>query len=165
MSVDEKPREERQKVMIRARMRSGGSWSDVCLVNVSAHGLGIQTDVPPERGTYVEICRGHHMIIARVVWAKGHRAGLRSQDPICLHELLNAHKVDPSGARAAAGRPIERRRVPRTTQQRHETSRALARLMEFGIFALSAAAFATMAFGAIEHALAQPLHEIEAALQ
>ena len=53
-----KPREERQKVMVKARMRSGTSWHDVCILNLSVHGLGIQAAEPPERGTYVEICRG-----------------------------------------------------------------------------------------------------------
>ena len=35
-----KPREERQKVMVKARMRSGASWNDVCNLNVSLHGAG-----------------------------------------------------------------------------------------------------------------------------
>ena len=46
-------REERQKVMVRARMRSGVSWHDVCVLNLSPHGIGIQAPEPPERGSYV----------------------------------------------------------------------------------------------------------------
>ena len=45
-----KPREERQKVMVKARMRSDAPWNDVCIVNLSLHGLGIQTSEPPSRG-------------------------------------------------------------------------------------------------------------------
>ena len=70
-------------------MRSGVSWHDVCVLNVSVHGVGIQAAEPPARGTYVEIRRGPHVIVARVAWAKGHRAGLRSQDPISIRAIVN----------------------------------------------------------------------------
>ncbi|QNP42404.1 hypothetical protein H9L15_08755 [Sphingomonas daechungensis] len=86
--------------MIRARMRSSSAWHDVCILNVSLHGLGVQSAEPPARGTYVEIRRGRQTIVARVAWNKGHRAGLRSQDPIFLTALLN----DTSGEAPAAGK-------------------------------------------------------------
>ena len=71
-----KPREERQKVMIKARMRSGASWHDVCVLNVSLHGVGIQTAEAPARGTYVEIRRGPHVIV-------GASPGRRGIAPVC----------------------------------------------------------------------------------
>ena len=37
-----KKREERVKVLARARMRNGTAWSDVCLVNLSSRGAGLQ---------------------------------------------------------------------------------------------------------------------------
>ena len=45
-------------------MRSGASWHDVCILNLSLHGAGIQALEPPARGSYVEIRRGSHVIIA-----------------------------------------------------------------------------------------------------
>ena len=157
-----KPREERQKVMIKARMRSGASWHDVCILNLSLHGAGIQAPEPPERGSYVEIRRGSHVLIARVAWSKGHRAGLRSQDPIFIQSLV----AEPNAAAQskAPGLPVERRRAPRTVRQRHDRSRLLGRTMEFACFVIAAGAVALAAFGAVEQALAQPLSQISAAL-
>lgn len=158
-----KQREQRQKVMIRARMRSGVAWHDVAILNLSKGGLGIQAADPPLRGAYVEICRGRHVIIARVMWTRGHRAGLKSQDPIWTESLL----AEPSNDRsdnAAPAPAVERRQKPRSVQQRHEHNRLAARAMEFACLGLGGAAMALLAFGMVEEALAQPLSRIETAL-
>ena len=149
--------------MVRARMRSGVSWHDVCVLNVSRRGLGIQAAEPPSRGTYVEICKGRQVIVARVVWAKGHRAGLHAQDPIWVRELL----YDSAAANDREPPPFpaaERRRTPRAAQQRHDASRLVSRALEFACMALAAGAFGLIAFGTVEHALAAPMSEIRAAL-
>ena len=159
------PRESRQKVMIKARMRLGASWHDVCILNVSRRGLGIQASSAPGRGTYVEIRRGHAEIIARVVWAKGHRAGLQSLDPFFLPALLqdvpanDRVRPDPGGAAF-----VDRRREPRRPQQSHEKSRFVARTTEFACMAAAFMAAGFIAFGAVEQALARPLSQIRAAL-
>ena len=57
--------------MIRARMRSGVSWHDVCILNLSRRGLGIQAAEPPQRGAYVEIRRGKHVILGLAASALG----------------------------------------------------------------------------------------------
>ena len=158
-----KTREDRQKVMIKARMRSGASWHDVCIINVSLHGLGIQSAEPPERGTYVEVCRGTQAIIARVAWSKGHRAGLRSQDAIFIRALANENSGVPL-PRRAQGPSVERRRAPRTPQQNHDHHRLVGRAMEFACLALFVGALALTAFGTVEQALAQPLSQISAVL-
>ena len=160
-----KSREERQKVMIKARMRSGVSWHDVCILNLSAHGVGIQAAEPPVRGTYVEIRRGSQVIVARVAWAKGHRAGLRSQDAIFIQAVVNDIGSAASAPRLIGGTPIERRSAPRTASQRHDSSRLVGRAMEFACFGLVAAALALAAFGSVEQALANPLSQISAALE
>lgn len=140
-------------------MRSGASWHDVCILNLSVHGLGIQSAEPPGRGTYVEICRGTHSIIARVAWSKGHRAGLRAQDAIFIKALVNDNAAP--GPRVARGIKVERRRAPRA-QQNH--SRLAGRAMEFACLVLFAGALAITAFGAVEQALAAPLSKISSAL-
>lgn len=158
-----KPREDRQKVMIRARMRSGASWRDVCILNVSLRGLGVQSAETLERGAYVEVCRGTQAIIARVVWSKGHRAGLRSQDAIFVRALIGEHPGAPP-PREAQTPIVDRRRAPRTSQLTHDRSRLMGRTLEFASLALVVAAMAMTAFGAVEQALAQPLSKISAAL-
>ena len=142
-------------------MRSGASWNDVCILNVSVHGLGIQSAEPPGRGTYVEICRGTQSIIARVAWSKGHRAGLRAQDAIFIRALVNDNAAP--APRVAQGMPVERRRAPRA-QRKHERSRSAGRAIEFACLALFAGALAMAAFGAVEEALAAPMSQIKSAL-
>lgn len=159
-----KAREDRQKVMIRARLRSGVRWQDVCILNLSSHGLGIQAAQPPARGEYVEICRGRISIVARVAWTKGHRAGLRSQDALSIPALMADPADAPLPASGTAPVVTERRRVPRSTAERHERSRVLARAMEFACFGAIAVALGWAAFGAVEQALARPLATISSAL-
>jgi hypothetical protein len=159
-----KQREQRQKVMIRARMRAGVAWHDVAILNLSKGGLGIQAADPPLRGAYVEICRGRHVIIARVMWTKGHRAGLKSQDPIWTESLLVEPSNDRSAPPVASAMPIERRQKPRSTEQRQEHSRLAARAMEFACLGMGGAAMALLAFGMVEEALARPVSKIETAL-
>jgi hypothetical protein len=143
-------------------MRAGASWQDVCILNQSLHGLGIQAAEPPERGTYVEIRRGQHVIVARIAWKKGHRAGIRSQDPIFLQALL----VD---AAAPARDPahdcrVERRSAPRSSAEAHARSRRMARAFELVSVGLVGLVLAVSAFGMVEQALARPLQHIRMAL-
>jgi hypothetical protein len=161
-----KKREERQKVMIRARMRTGASWHDVCILNLSKRGLGIQAAEPPVRGTYVEVCRGRHVIVARVMWTRGHRAGLQSQDLIWVQALINESSAaaNDSGPPSRATPQFERRRAPRSTRQRHEQSRLLGRAMELACIAMAGAAMGLAAFGLVQEALARPLSQIRSAL-
>ena len=147
--------------MIKARMRDGVRWHDVCILNLSTHGVGIQTASPPERGSYVEIRRGPNVIIARVAWTKGHRAGLRSQDPIFIPAIVKETPVAPAPA-SPQGRPVERRRQPRL--QSHDDSRLKARAMEFAGFAGAALLIAMVLFSAVQESLAKPLARITAAL-
>ena len=146
-------------------MRTGASWNDVCIVNLSNRGVGIQAPSPPPRGAYVEICRGRQVIVARVVWAKGHRAGLQSQDVIWVQALLHEASAANDRSPVAPGSPhVERRRAPRAAQQRHEQSRIVARAMEVACIAGVGLAMGFAAFGMVQEAFAQPLSQIRAAL-
>jgi hypothetical protein len=157
-----KPRENRQKVMVKARMLSGTSWQDICILNCSAHGLGIQSATPPNRGTYVEIRRGRQTIVARVAWSKGHRAGLRSQDTIFVTALLN-DQAPPSRGNGEALR--ERRYQPRPTAVAHAENRFLGRTMEFACVAIMGGAIALAGASAVSQALARPMSSVQAALK
>jgi hypothetical protein len=159
-----KPRENRQKVMIKARMLEGTSWHDICILNCSLHGLGIQSAKAPQRGAYVEIRRGRQTVVARVAWSKGHRAGLKSQDPIFVASLVSGNDAAPA-TRTADGGTRERRLQPRSSAQAHSTSRLAGRAMEFTCFAFIAAAIALAGASAVGEALAQPLDAVESALQ
>ena len=154
--------EERQKVMVKARMRNGVAWRDVCITTLGVwQALESKSAEQPERGTYVEICRGMHSVVARVAWAKGHRAGLRSQDAIFIRAFLKDNGAPVP--RVAQGQPVERRRAPRT-RQKHDLSRLAGRLMEFACLAFFPWVRGVTAFGAAEQALAAPLSRINTAL-
>lgn len=157
-----KPRENRQKVMIKARMLSGASWHDVCILNCSLHGLGIQCADAPQRGTYVEIRRGRQTIVARVAWSKGHRAGLRSQDPIVIAALVSGNDAAPA---STGDNFVERRHQQRPPARAHADSRLAGRAIEFACFGLIAAAVGLAGLSAVSHALARPMDEVHAALQ
>lgn len=150
--------------MITARMRCGVSWHDICILDVSTRGLGIQAPSPPPRGTYVEICRGTQAIIACVMWTKGHRAGLKAQEPIWIQALLGEPSATADPQPVAVGAFVERRRVPRTAQQTHDSSRLAGRAMEFAFVAMAVAGMGAIAFGIVEQAFAGPMSQIDAAL-
>jgi hypothetical protein len=159
-----KPREDRQKVVLRARMRVETSWHDVCIVNLSLHGVGIQTAQPPARGAYVEIRRGPNRIVARVAWSKGHRAGLRSQDAVFIQAFVR-EATAPSPVRKCCPDGIERRQSPRNSAHALEGSRRLGRALEYACFGLVACAVAVGAFGAVQQAFARPLEQIRLAFR
>jgi hypothetical protein len=157
-----KPRENRQKVMIKARMLNGAAWQDICILNCSPHGLGIQSPMAPQRGSYVEIRRGRQTIVARVAWSKGHRAGLRSQDPIFIGALASGIDSAPAPSKADF---TERRRQPRPPAPSYSDSRLAGRAMEFACFAVIAAAVGLAGLSAVSEALARPMQEVNATLQ
>lgn len=148
-------------MLIRARMRSGSCWSDVCILNLSERGLGLQAADPPARGSYVEVRRGPHVIVARVAWTKSHRFGLSCQDALQVDQLVND---DPAHAATVIEGRVERRIGARAPEVCHERSRFRARAMEFACIASIAGAAAMMAFGAVESVLARPLSDVTAAL-
>ena len=99
-------------------MRVGAAWHDVCILDISSRGLALQTADPPPRGSYLEVRRGRHVIVARVVWADQQRLGVLSQDPLAIDAIIG----EPDGAKARAAadgaRPVERRRTARTPRAR-----------------------------------------------
>lgn len=148
--------------MIKARMLDGAAWQDVCILNCSLHGLGIQSARAPQRGSYVEIRRGRQTIVARVAWSKGHRAGLRSQDPIFIAALVSGNDGAPAAPNTGF---TERRLQPRAPTSSHTDSRVAGRAMEFACFAIVAAAVGLAGFSAVSQALAQPMEQVEGALR
>src|SRR5215207_5146891 len=128
-----KPREPRRKVLITARMRVTASWHDVCIVNISSRGMQLQGGRQPERGAYVEVRRGPHVIIGCVAWADRHRFGIRAQDVIFIDAVI----ADPSDSETQRGpvpyAPSERRSAARKPQSA-DRSRMVGRAMEFACF-------------------------------
>lgn len=152
-----KSRENRRSVMISARLRAGGGWSDARILNISSRGLMVHADQAPSRGAYVEIRKGSHHIVARVVWAEAQRFGVYTQDRLPVDSIANG--IEPAAPTAEVAGKAERRSRPRppTSAERHEASRRRARMAEYLCAAGFGIAAAALAFGAIESMLARPL--------
>ena len=158
-----KARAPRRKVLIRARLKAPDGWHDACIVDLSSRGAGLQAANPPARGTYVEIRRGTHFFVARVMWRSSHRFGVHAQDDIPLDLAAPGGGASPS-AEAVPGHKIERRRVRRSLAERAEASRTWGRRAQFALAALAGMAGALMAGAGVRDALAAPLEMVGSAL-
>lgn len=155
-----KPRESRRSVMISARLRHGTAWSDARILNISSRGLLVRAQQSPRRGSYVELYKGQHRIIARVVWTQDERFGVHTQDWLPVDSITMG--IEPPPAAAPAAGSVERRLRSReaTAAERHEQSRRRSRAIEFLCIAAVGVAVAAFAFDAIGQTLARPLAEV-----
>lgn len=145
-------------------MRVGSGWHDACILDLSSRGLMIQASVPPPGGSYLELRRGRHVIIARVMWSHDRRCGLRSQDDLPTEAII-AEPDQTTGPLIVAGkgrRVSPAARAPRVTD--HEHSRWRSRAWEFASLALVGVASATLAYGEVANALNRPMAAVEMAL-
>ena len=147
-------------------MRTGASWSDVCIRNMSSRGLLIETASPPARGTYVEIRRGSDLIVAQSVWVGDRRCGLRAQGRLAVDAFLGGSGHISSPCVYAVAQPgKERRSHSRTIATRHEQNRMLSRISEFAFAVLVGGTLASFAAASIQAAFARPLSVAEAAVR
>jgi hypothetical protein len=156
-----KPREPRRKVLIDARLRQDCGWSDAHILDISRRGLMARAPKAPPRGTYVELYRGTHRIVARVVWARHDRFGARAQDIIALDAIARGEDAPPAPANVN-----DRRWTPirASLADQHERSRRWSRRLEFlAVTALGCAA-AFFAFDTVRDTLSKPLNLVEARL-
>lgn len=165
-----KPREPRRKVVLSARMRVGATWGDVCILDMSSRGLLIQGSSAPPRGSYLEVRRGRHVIVARVVWAQDHRFGVSTQDRLNVDAIASEPGASASGADGGAQVEVaaERRaadRKPASSSERHESSRMLSNSLEFACVAGFGLAAAAMVFEAVGEVLTRPLSATATALR
>ena len=150
-------RELRKAVNLRARMRAGCGWSDASILNVSSSGLQIDTTRAAVQGGAVEIWHGEHVIVAQVVWSKGTRAGLTTEQQVPVEELM---RLSSAPQLQASWPEIERRRRPRS----HGESHTRARAAEFASVIVIAVWVALGTFATMQQAFAEPLAYIGAML-
>lgn len=150
--------------MIQARMRVGASWNDACILNLSSRGMLVRAPKAPNRGSYLEIRRGNHIIVARVVWANADRFGVYTQDPVPAADLIC--RTNSAGAAAAlSGSGLaERRTVPRPTVPTSEKSRWRARATEFCTIGFLCGVAAVLLLGAVSDLFGQPMMAVERVL-
>ena len=82
-------REWRRCVRVKARIKSSDGWRDASILNVSSRGLMIHSSCCSNPGGEVELRGGDQVIRARVVWRKGERAGLRTDQVLPVIDIIN----------------------------------------------------------------------------
>lgn len=155
---DQVPREERRRVMLPARMRSASGWSDACILNISSRGLLVFSKGTAEAGSFVEIRRGGQLVVARVVWKNNQRIGLFSPDPVRIEDIISNETA--AAAVQSSNGVVERRRIPRTSEQSRERARA----MEFMATLLVGVALAVSAVFYMHQILSEPLALVQSKL-
>jgi len=156
---DHRPRELRRRVVLPARMHADSSWCDACILNISSRGMMIHVGRGAPRADTIELRRGAHVILARVVWRDGSRAGLHCEDRLPVEEILSLGQASALQLTAAPGL-TERRGLRR----QHDRSRSQGRIAEFASVGVIAASLALTLLGIVEQALAAPMDAIRAAL-
>jgi len=153
-----KPREPRQKVHLRARMRSNSGWSDIVIGNSSSRGLMLRCTKAPAKGTYIEVRRSDMCVVGRVVWSDGHRCGVRTQD-----HVQNASSLQCISAKSGDWYTERRATSGRNTfaiEERAGASRRMAKVFDWLAIALCGAVFATLAANTVHSLLESSLNPV-----
>ena len=153
-----KPRQDRRRVLIPARMKQGLSWTDVCIRNMSSRGLLLQGRSPPSPGSYVEIRRDNHIIVARVIWSNQNEFGAHAQDFLPIDQIIRGPEGAISAGDSRNEHQAERRAVPRPSFDRsHEASRQLSSVMQYGFMIIVGLSLAIATVSSVRKALISPL--------
>jgi hypothetical protein len=149
----QRPRELRRRVVLPARLRAGSQWSDTCILNISSRGLLIHSGYAGPKGSFVEVRRGQHVIVARVAWRDGARAGLQSDERVPVEEIMSLGQCQALQLTAGRGAIVERRRHPRPP----DASRLRSRWFEFAAVSMLGACLAVGMWAMAERAFAEPM--------
>jgi hypothetical protein len=147
-------------VALSARLRSGGSWSDACILNVSTRGLLIYAPLPLDTDA-LELQRGDHLIRGRVVWRDGMRIGVQADDRVPVDEIMTLSPSCVLQLTAAAQQAEPRRAGSRV---KADSSRMRGRAIEFVGVGILAASLAVTASSIVQSVLAKPLAAASLAL-
>lgn len=124
----------------------------------------LQAATPPSPGTYIEILRAAHVVVARVVWAGDRRFGIQSQDRMNVPALIAA--MAPGAPRLPGQERRTRDRTPARVAtaadiaRAAERSRRFARAFQFGLFLVGGVLSAGLLGSLAYEVLASPFKTI-----
>ena len=156
-----RPREERRTVVLQARLRGDRGWGDACILNLSSGGLLIYSTAAARPGSYVELCRGEQVIVARVVWRNNQRIGLCSREPLSIEVVISGGKSVLALQLGASKIDLERRR----RQRPPDRARTIGRFAEFASIVVIGSVLAGAAYATVVDTLQQPLAAVSEALE
>lgn len=152
-------REARHEVKVPARLRVASGWQDAVILNLSSRGLMFRCTAPVQRGHFLELRRGGHVIVAQVMWSEGGKCGAKAQGLIPIADVV----LDKAPKRSAL-LPAERRAVPRTTAERVDAARRAGRAMEVLLAGFGAVCAAFLLADFARATLGAPMERVGAAL-
>ena len=144
-----------------ARLRSTSGWTDACILNISSRGLLVHSARTGPAGSVVELWRGDHVIVARVVWQDGARAGLQSDDKLPVDQILS---LNSSTALILTAAQSQQGGQP-TWERRKRDRRSQGRMIEYAGVVLIACSLAVTAYDLMVQALGRPMSAVEQALR
>lgn len=157
----ETARDQRRTTLLKAHIRSDDGWCDALVCNVSAHGMMLQGEGLPPRGSFIEICGETLSLAGQVRWSAGDRCGVRTREAINLADLLGDHHA-PEAAPAPRGQVVRVRfATPDDTALRAGLA---ARLLDFALVAAFVAGSAWLMAEGVSGFLRDPLERIGSGL-
>jgi hypothetical protein len=159
-------RESRKTVRLSVRVRTDDGWIDATVRNVSSRGMMLHSLQPLRRNQFVEIARGRHRVVGRIVWSDATACGLQSQDKVDIQGLLS-QPADAAALGSAERRMHVRSRPPQPLPpvgERAAASRAMGRAFEFAFVVTAVSSVAAIAAISMQEALAAPLTQVELAM-
>ena len=163
----DKRRHLRRKVLIPARLKQDAGWFDICIRDISPKGLLVQGGSPPKRGSYVEVRRGNHLIIAKVAWAKDQQFGLTTQDIVPVDALIHRPDAAAFGRSQTPSNDVrpERRAEPRvSSEQAAARSRHISAMIQYGFALIFVVACAVALAGFVQDSLHRSLGTVTTTL-
>jgi hypothetical protein len=140
--------------MLPARLRVGVRWSDACILNISSRGLMISAGNAFVEGSTVEVRRGAHAILARVMWREGPKAGLWADEPLPVEDIVTMAQSATLEVTAADSLTMERRRRKRAI---YDDSRQRARALQFAFSVVVAVGLSAAILSMVQHAFGKPI--------
>lgn len=156
-----KKREKRQETFLDARVNVDGRWQDGLIRNVSRRGVMVQCEIPPPRGSYVEIRRGRYAIIGHVRWNGEHAFGTQAQDPIDI-EVLSDDELNKSPAFVERRSECRCEKSPRKANILDEQHKG--RVLQWSVIAGFGVVLSLALAQVVQQALTEPLDAIKLAL-
>ncbi len=157
----QRSRELRRRVVLPALLRKGSQWDETCILNMSSRGLMIHSPWGAPEGSFVELRRGGHSIIAQVMWCEGPRVGLRSEERLPVEEIMSLGQSHALQLVAVTREPRERRK---RSNAGHPDARLCGRAFEFVGVVTIAIMLAIGVWTMMQQALTGPLNRVAVAL-
>jgi hypothetical protein len=101
MSVTAKQREERKRIVLKARLRVRGTDCEAQILDASSRGLSMTAARIPPRGEIVEVMLGRSVMAGQVRWSRANRFGVVLHERIDLAALHRGVIAPQSGLRSA----------------------------------------------------------------